>query len=175
MLSYSPDLAFAYYDEHINRPSRFELLEERNLPVAGSIHPIDWELFAALLTNDEGQGRKGSDLKRHEVKSALIGNSFEYQYHLHGGRTKLDSEETINHLFISYSPDYQSVVARLIPGTALARYFGQWRDPLAANYEGETRRQRFRRSIPYRAVVEMGIVLIQIEEGRLVGGASLLP
>jgi len=71
--------AFAYYAKHINREERFRLLREHNLRVAGSIHPIDWELFGSILTGDQGRQGYGSDLNEHEVKSAAIGSSFEHQ------------------------------------------------------------------------------------------------
>lgn len=85
--------AFAYYDEHINREERFRLLREHKLRIPGSIHPIDWELFGSILTGDQGRQGYGSDQSEHEVKSASIGSSFEYQYHLKGGAKKIQEDK----------------------------------------------------------------------------------
>jgi hypothetical protein len=111
--------AYDYYNKHINRQERFDLLKQYNLPVAGSIPNIDWELFGAILTGDKGKKGYGADLNQHEIKSAVSGNSFEYQYHLHGGESKLDEDMIVDHIFISYSSDYQNVVVRRVGGTAL--------------------------------------------------------
>lgn len=168
MATFHTQEAYDYYDRHINRQERFDLLKEHNLSVAGSIPNIDWELFGAILTGDKGKKGYGADLDRHEIKSAVSGNSFEYQYHLHGGETKLNEDMTVDHIFISYSPDYQNVLVRLVAGAELASIFESWRSGLVLNYTGENRKQRYRKSIAYSTVVKKGQTLMQIQDGRLV-------
>jgi len=119
--------AYQYYSEHINRAERFELLEEHQLPVAGSVPSIDWELFGSILTGSKGTPGYGADLENYEVKSATEGNSFEYQYHLHGGISKLEEDMQVDHIFISYSSNYRDVTVRLVKGEALAAEFESWR------------------------------------------------
>ena len=139
--------AYEYYSEHINRTERFELLEEHQLPVVGSVPSIDWELFGSILTGSKGTPGYGTDLENYEVKSATEGSSFEYQYHLHGGISKLNEDMKVDHIFISYSKDYKHVTVRLVKGATLATEFESWRAGLLENYSGEDPRQRYRKSI----------------------------
>lgn len=173
-----PDLfiqaAYDYYDKHINRTERFDLLAEHNFPIPGSVPSIDWELFGALLTGDERKTTGyGSDLKTFEVKSAVEPGGFEYQYHKHGGVAKLNEDQTVDHLFITYSRDYQDVVVRLIKGAVLTPKFESWRAPLLQAYRGrEDDDQRFRRGIAFGFVRKNGEAVMTISEGKLVQSAS---
>lgn len=130
----------------------------------------DWELFAAILLKSgrNPQSRYGHDLAGAEVKSAGLGSSFEYQYHLNTGIAKLDAEHTIDHIFVSYTDS--SMIVRLVVGTALQPIFASWRAPLLANYDAAnpSRRQRFRKNIPYGVVVREGRVLLHVQNGVLV-------
>ena len=56
-----------------------------------SVPFIDWEVFAAILFRDRAKSGYGADLERHEVKSAAMGSSFEYQYHKFRGLDKPES------------------------------------------------------------------------------------
>ena len=147
--------AYQYYSEHINRTKRFELLEEHQLSVAGSVPSIDWELFGSILTGSKGTPGYGADLENYEVKSATEGSSFEYQYHLHGGISKLDEDMKVDHIFISYSKDYRHVTVRLVKGKDLATEFESWRKGLLENYSGESPRQRYRKSIAFGLIQEI--------------------
>lgn len=160
--------AYQYYSKHINRIERFELLEAHQLPVAGSVPSIDWELFGSILTGSQGTPGYGADLENYEVKSATEGNSFEYQYHLHGGITKLEEDMKVDHIFISYSSNYRDVTVRLVKGEDLADEFESWRTGLLENYSGDTRRQRYRKSIAFGLIKELGQIVVQIEDGVLV-------
>ncbi len=160
--------AYQYYSKHINRTERFELLEEHQLPVAGSVPSIDWELFGSILTGSKGTPGYGADLENYEVKSATEGNSFEYQYHLHGGIAKLEEDMKVDHIFISYSSNYRDVTVRLVKGEDLADEFESWRAGLLENYSGDTRRQRYRKSIAFGLIKELGQIVVQIEDGVLV-------
>lgn len=160
--------AYQYYSKHINRTERFELLEEHQLPVAGSVPSIDWELFGSILTGSKGTPGYGADLENYEVKSATEGSSFEYQYHLHGGISKLEEDMKVDHIFISYSSNYRDVIVRLVKGEALAAEFESWRAGLLENYSGEAPRQRYRKSIAFGLIQELGQIVVQIEDGVLV-------
>lgn len=160
--------AYQYYFKHINRIERFKLLEAHQLPVAGSVPSIDWELFGSILTGSKGTPGYGADLENYEVKSATEGNSFEYQYHLHGGIAKLEEDMKVDHIFISYSSNYIDVTVRLVKGEDLAAEFESWRTGLIENYSGESPKQRYRKSIAFGLIQELGQVIVQIEDGVLV-------
>lgn len=160
--------AYQYYSKHINRTERFQLLEEHQLPVAGSVPSIDWELFGSILTGSKGTPGYGADLESYEVKSATEGSSFEYQYHLNTGTSKLDEDMRVDHIFISYSKDYKHVTVRLVKGKDLATEFESWRAGLLENYSGEAPRQRYRKSIAFGLIQELGQIIVQIEDGVLV-------
>lgn len=157
--------AFDYYDHHINRTERFDIFRERNFPIPGSVPSIDWEVFGAILTGDEKKEGYGSDLKHHEIKSAGIGASYEYQYHKNHGEEKLDEDQQIDHVFIEYSPDYLDVTVRWVKSTELAPIFESWREGYKANYEGN--RQRYRKSISLGTVKTKGTVVMRIRGGVL--------
>ena len=160
--------AYQYYSKHINRTERFELLEEHQLPVAGSVPSIDWELFGSILTGSKGTPGYGADLENYEVKSATEGSSFEYQYHLHTGTSKLEEDMKVDHIFISYSKDYKHVTVRLVKGETLATEFEGWRAGLLENYSGEDPKQRYRKNIAFGLIKELGQIIVQIEDGVLV-------
>ena len=160
--------AYQYYFKHINRTERFKLLEAHQLPVAGSVPSIDWELFGSILTGSKGTLGYGADLENYEVKSATEGSSFEYQYHLHGGIAKLEEDMKVDHIFISYSSNYIDVTVRLVKGEDLAAEFESWRTGLIENYSGESPKQRYRKSIAFGLIQELGQVIVQIENGVLV-------
>ena len=160
--------AYQYYSKHINRTERFELLDAHQLPVAGSVSPVDWVLFGSILTGSKGTPGYGADLENYEVKSATEGSSFEYQYHLHGGISKLDEDMKVEHIFISYSKDYKHVTVRLVKGKDLATKFESWRTGLIENYSGEDPNQRYRKSIALGEIERLGQIVLQIEGGVLV-------
>ncbi len=168
------EAAFAYYAKHIHRQERFDLLKEHKFEVAGSIPSIDW-VFGAILTGDDRKLGYGSDLKDHEVKSAVEGSSFEYQYHRHGGLAKLDEDKTVDHVFVSYAPDYKRVTVRLVDRSKLASIFESWRDGLVQNYQGTAPKQRYRKSIAYGTVTREGEIIFQIENSWLVPGTVAAP
>lgn len=143
------------------------LYEEYGFKVAGSVLSRDWELFAAILLKDRAKMGDGADLMRHEVKSAIYGNSFEYQYHKFHGEYKLAEDKRVDHIFISYSPDYFDIEVRHIPGEQLALIFDSWLTGLITNYAGENPRQRYRRSISFGTVKRQGTLLLQIQAGEL--------
>ncbi len=165
---YNIQAAYDFYRKFIYNEEHQALLTTNNFHIAGSVHPINWELFSAVLTGDKGKGGYGSDLNKYEVKSSVNKNSFEYQYHLRGGRTKLADDMKVNHIYISYSPDYKNIEVRLVPGEKLRDIFESWEDGLIKNYEGPNRRQRYRKSISFGRVEKSGKLILKTEDGQLV-------
>ncbi len=166
------DQAFGFYEKHIYDREKFRLLTEYNLKVTGSVSPVLWELFAAILTGQKGRGNVGADLRGWEVKSAANTGSFEYQYHLNTGIQKLQEDSSVNHLFCSYSSNYSEVIVFGMPGIGLGKeYFDKWLPELKANYDAnaasQTRRQRFRKNIPRAHIAANGAVILKISSGRL--------
>jgi hypothetical protein len=160
--------AFNFYKKFIYNEEKLALLRLHNLPIAGSVPPVEWELFGAIMTRDVHKNRYGSDLEGHEIKSSIATGSFEYQYHLRGGRQKLNDDMVVDHVFISYSPDYKDIEVRLMKGAQLKEKFKSWLPALKKNYKGPNRRQRFRRSIARGLVKKNGRLIMKIEKGELV-------
>ena len=69
-------------------------VNEDNLEASDSVLSIAWELFGSILTGKKGTAGYGADLDGIEIKSAIAGSSFEYQYHLHTGLAKLKEDQT---------------------------------------------------------------------------------
>lgn len=167
-VTYNLQPAYDFYRRFIYNAEHQAILTQHGFHVAGSIAPKNWEVFSAILTGDEGKEGYGADLQHHEVKSSIDGNSFEYQYHLNGGRVKLQDDMKVNHIFVSYSKDYKDIEVRLVPGETLKSTFESWLPGLIKNYEGPNRRQRYRRSIPYGFVKKNGTLILRTEDGNLV-------
>lgn len=166
----SLDNAYELYVRHIYDEEKIGLLTEHNLKIAGSVPSVLWELFGALLTERSGSGLTGADLVGWEVKSAKIGGSFEYQYHLNTGEIKLKEDCEVNHLFCTYSETYKDVVVRVMRGVDLAeKYFKVWEPDYLRNYDvsvpNRQRRQRFRKNIPFGYVEANGELVLKIDNG----------
>ena len=166
----SIDSAYEFYSRHIYDEEKIALLTKYNLKVAGSVPSVLWELFGAVLTERSGSGLTGADLNGWEVKSAKVGGSFEYQYHLNTGATKLKEDCEVNHLFCIYSETYKNVVVRAIRGANLANiFFKTWEPDYLKNYAvsvpGTKRLQRFRKNIPFGYVEANGELVLKIENG----------
>lgn len=169
--------AFDFYQMHINRTDLFQLLKERNLKTSGSVPSITWELFGSILTGQRGKGGYGADLEGIEIKSAIMGSAFEYQYHLNTGLHKLTEDKVVDHFFCSYSADYQSFQVYFVNGKLLEPFFDKWIPEYIKNYkkaedatglEASERRQRFRRSVPFGWVIRNGRLVMQVVNAKLV-------
>ena len=134
--------------------------------VQGSVGSKDWEVFAAILLRDRARPGDGADLQKHEVKSAIQNNSFEYQYHKHHGLNKLEADKEIDHVLIARSKDYADITVWWVSREAISPIFDSWRPDLEENYKNDTR-QRFRRSVGYTFVMQSGVRLVEIEGGVL--------
>ncbi len=106
--------AFEFYQKHINRTDFIKLLNSHGLKTSGSVPSIAWELFGSILTGKKGKFGYGADLEGVEIKSAFVGSSFEYQYHLNTGLDKLKEDQAVDHFFCSYALDYQSFLVYFI-------------------------------------------------------------
>lgn len=160
--------AINFYQKFIYNQEHQSILKEHGFSVAGSVASVNWEAFASILTGDLSKSGYGSDLTKHEVKSSVDGNSFEYQYHLKAGKVKLHEDMEVNHIFISYSADYKDIEVRLIQGDKLKATFEQWLPGLVENYEGSTPKQRYRKSVSYGFVKANGILILKTHGGDLV-------
>lgn len=159
--------AYDFYRKFIHNEELQTLLKKHKRHVAGSVPSIYWELFGAILTGDKGKDGYGSDLEHYEIKSSVEGASFEYQYHLHGGKQKLIEDTQVDHIFFSYSPDYKDVDVRLVKGDELRPKFDSWMPGLVKNYNGKNRKQRYRKSISFGMVKAKGKLILQVRGGVL--------
>jgi hypothetical protein len=160
--------AYQYYRQDIYNEVRFQLMRQYNIPIPGSISHRLWQLFGAILTGKMGRSGPGLDLQDYEVKSSTEGASFEYQYHLNTGVAKLLEDMRANHIFISYSPDYQNVTVRIISGSSLETLFESWLPGLRSRYESQESNRRYRRNIPLGTVMKQGSIIMQIQGGQLI-------
>jgi len=160
--------AYEFYRKFIYNAEHQALLNEHGFSSAGSIASVNWEVFASILTGDQGKQGYGSDLLHYEVKSSVNGNSFEYQYHLNGGKAKLLDDMIVDHIFVSYSSDYKDIEVRLVKGSLLKPTFETWMPGLIENYAGETRKQRYRKAISFGFVKANGLLICKTRDGSLV-------
>lgn len=171
-MSNALDNAFSFYSHHIYDENKINMLRSHNLKVAGHVPSVIWELFGSILTGRSGNGITGADLLGWEVKSSTMKSSYEYQYHLNTGEAKLLEDCAVNHLFCSYSTDYRDLVVKAIPGSVLKEaFFDAWLPEYRANYDrtasSTSRRQRFRKSIPYGFVQVHGHTILEVNAGEI--------
>jgi hypothetical protein len=168
MLELQAPEAYSFYKTYVLDYSRdkSEIYERYGFSLQGSIGSKDWEVFAAILLNDRAKRGDGSDLVNYEVKSAVIGGSFEYQYHRNHGLDKLADDRAVDHIFLARSEDYRNVEAWLIDRAKMTATFDKWLPELLQNYEN-SERQRFRRSVTYGFVRSQGLQLLEISDGVL--------
>lgn len=135
-----------------------------------------WELFAAILVGDvcRSYTNEGADLTKHEVKSRLNRQSFEYQYHKNSWREKLAKEPLIRHIYISYWPGFRDLDVRIVEGQDLIHHFESWKPELIEAYESGNAKQRFRKRIPFKEIVEKGSLYLRIRNGKPISRDPLL-
>ena len=161
--------AYGFYKKFIfdYTKDKSDIYEKYGFNLQGSVGSKDWEVFAAVLLGDKAKPGDGADLMNHEVKSALLGNSFEYQYHKNRGLDKLEEDKAVDHIFIARSKTYTEVSVWFVERIHLIPTFDSWLPELSQNYLGGTR-QRFRRSVSYKFVTTYGELLLEIRVGQLV-------
>lgn len=161
------DRAFEFYCKHIYDAEKIQLLKNNNLKVAGHVHSVIWELFGAVLTGKKAEGITGADLIGWEVKSAKQGGSYEYQYHRNAHLEKLREDCIVNHLYCSYSDDYDGLEVRVMRGDELmGKFFGKWKPLCIEKYRNPVN-LRFRRSVGFGYVKQNGLLVLQISKGKL--------
>jgi hypothetical protein len=165
--------AFSFYKQFIREYSQNKaaIYARYGFNLQGSVGSKDWEVFAAILLGDRARPGNGADLLNHEVKSAVTGNSFEYQYHRHQGLEKLAADQTIDHIFIARNETYTDIEVWRVDREYLAPIFDRWRPELQANYQTDSR-QRFRKSIGYGVIRQQGQRLMMIVGGELSDSAA---
>lgn len=144
---------------------KLRLYESRGVRPGNATTSSDWEVFASMLVNDLGtKAGSGIDLSQFEVKSAISGSSFEYQYHKETGKQKLKKDMAVGHLFFSHEDNLRHVEVRYVHGVSAKKdFFAQWLADYPDPYP-----QRYRKSIPYGWVKENGKLLVVLKDGEVV-------
>ena len=157
-------MALVYFHAYMYGPlqGKSRLYRDRGIRPRAAMSE-DWEVFASILVRDTGTSTgSGLDLSGYEVKSALDGSAFEYQYHRNSWRDKLRADHAAGHIFISHRDELQHVDVRYCAGEDLSPFFDKWKNERP--YASPTA-QRFRRSIPFGWVKEHGTLLLQVVGG----------
>jgi len=142
---------------------KLRLYKAREVRPSAAAMPSDWEVFASILVRDVGKKlAAGIDLSQYEVKSALDGGNYEYQYHKNTGKEKLKSDVQVGHLFFDHRDNLRHVDLRYAHGNAMKEYFVKWLKDFPDPYG-----QRYRKSIPFTWVKENSKLLMTIEDGEV--------
>ncbi len=160
--------AFSFYSQFILQHSQAKaaIYQQYGFTLQGSVSSKDWEVFAAILVGDRARSGNGTDLINHEVKSAVIGGAFEYQYHRHHGIEKLAADKQVDHIFISRSNAYEDIQVWVVDRQDLIPTFDRWLPELQANYAASAK-QRFRKSVSSEYVRRYGQSILTIVQGQL--------
>jgi hypothetical protein len=164
----NPGLAYNWYIRLLNdyqRKKKVYLLRGFKPPTIAS---QDWEVFGSILLCDKGKRGNGSDLLNHEIKSAHIGNGFEYQYCRKSCVEKWQKDMAIKHLLISYGDDYLDICARLLSESVAKKLMSGWGAKIEDSYLLPVKKLRCRESITYDQAVKNGVVIFQTQGGNLV-------
>jgi hypothetical protein len=142
---------------------KLRLYAARRVRSTGVAMSSDWEVFASILVRDLGQKlAAGIDLSNHEVKSAVAGSSYEYQYHKDTGKEKLAHDMQVGHLFFEHADNLREVNLRYAHGSQMEEYFRKWLEAYPDPYP-----QRYRRSIPFGWVKKNATLLMTITNGEI--------
>lgn len=142
---------------------KLRLYSARRVRSVAAAMPSDWEVFASMLVRDVGHKlASGIDLSNNEVKSAVSGGSYEYQYHRNTGRQKLAHDTRVGHLFFDHANNLRDVNLRYVHGSEMKEFFEKWLAEFPDPY-----RQRYRRSIPFQWVKANGILLMTLKDGEV--------
>ena len=170
--------AFKYYQKFLlaDFEKRKNIYTKLGFDLAGVVSSRDWEVFGAILVGDKAKGKKGSDLRRYEIKSALEGNSFEYQYHAHTAISKFEEDCNVDHLFISYKKDYRDFVVYLLNKDVFARLAEGWLAKIMSSYYSgpDLPKQRCRESISYKNIFYRGSVVFEVKNAELYDSQTII-
>ena len=123
----------------------------------------DWKIFASILLKAVGTtDRSGPDLGDYEVKSAVDGGSFEYQYHRNSWQQKLADDRRAGHVFIWHKNELTHVEVWFCEGTRLNEIFDAWEADKPYSKGGQ---QRFRKNISAGWVKNNATLFLRIENG----------
>jgi len=142
---------------------KLRLYAARSVRPGGVAMSSDWEVFASILVKDVGKKlAAGIDLTNNEVKSAVSGGSYEYQYHKNTGKEKLVNDMKVGHLFFEHADNLRLVNLRWAHGSEMKHFFKGWLDEYPEPY-----RQRYRKNIPFKWVKEKAILLMTLTDGEV--------
>jgi hypothetical protein len=159
-----------FFDEFMHAPlqGKRRIYEARGIRLGTAVAASDWEVLASLLVGSKGNGGvSGVDLGEFEVKSAMNGGGYEYQYHKDTGVEKLNKDAVVGHLFFNHSNFLNNVELRYVHGSeAQAEHFSIW----STNYPNPYP-QRYRNSISFGWVKKHAKLLLSINNGKLVSNS----
>jgi len=142
---------------------KLRLYKAREVRPPGAAISSDWEVFASILVRDLGKKlAAGIDLSQYEVKSALDGGNYEYQYHKLTGKKKLNTDMKVGHLFFAHRSNLKHVDLRYAHGSSLKEFFNKWLQEYPDPYP-----QRYRKNIPFQWVSKHGILLMTLTDGEV--------
>ena len=113
--------ALIYFHAYMYGPykGRVRLFRQRGL-APRMVMSEDWEVFASILLKTTGAAsRSGPDLGDHEVKSAVDGGTFEYQYHRNSWKEKLAADRRAGHVFIWHRDELTHIEVWFCEGSDL--------------------------------------------------------
>jgi hypothetical protein len=142
---------------------KLRLYNARAVRAPAAAMASDWEVFASILVRDLGQKLAGGiDLSEHEVKSALDGGNYEYQYHKKSGKKKLKKDAAVGHLFFDHRNNLRHVDLRYAHGSSMKEFFQKWLEEYPDPYP-----QRYRKNIPFNWVKKNAILLMTLVDGEV--------
>ena len=156
--------ALIYFHAYMYGPykGRVRLFRQRGL-APRMVMSEDWEVFASILLKTTGSAsRSGPDLGEHEVKSAVDGGSFEYQYHRNSWKEKLEADRRAGHVFIWHRDELSCVEVWFCQGSGLDEHFRAWEAEGPYSAGGQ---QRFRKTVSAGWVRENATLLLRIADG----------
>ena len=156
--------ALIYFHAYMYGPyrGRARLFRLRNLEPR-MVMSEDWEIFASILLREMGTtGRSGPDLGDYEVKSAVDGGSFEYQYHRNSWQQKLAGDRRAGHVFIWHKDELSHVEVWFCGGSTMNEHFNAWE---AENPYSTSGQQRFRKTVSAGWVRGNATLLLRVENG----------
>lgn len=144
---------------------KLRLYDARGVSPGGVAASSDWEVFASILVRDLGTKLgAGIDLINYEVKSAMEGGSYEYQYHKNTGKQKLKKDMDVGHLFFDHSDNLRHIDLRYAHGSWMKeKFFSAWLREFPTPYP-----QRYRKNVPFTWVNENGVLLMTLKNGEVV-------
>ena len=156
--------ALIYFHAYMYGPyrGRVRLFRARGL-APRMVMSEDWEVFSSILIRQEGTASaSGPDLGEYEVKSAVDGGSFEYQYHRNSWQEKFAADRRAGHILIWHWDELSRVEVWYCTGADLEEHFAAWE---AKNPYSTQNQQRFRQQVPAGWVRENATLLLLIEDG----------